>query len=114
MKVRSTDPDEFLSELQVATPNTEPVLRATVQHQLDRETRAFAHLTVVATYLRQVGEETISPPLVVRLESYSGADWGPEFEPRPKARKRAEELLDRLTAAANALGLECRPGVYEP
>src|SRR4051794_33248431 len=47
MKVRFTDPDEFVEELRGAPPNAEPVLRATVRYQADRATGAFRRLTVV-------------------------------------------------------------------
>jgi hypothetical protein len=114
MTLHFKDASEFLAELKQAPPDGEPVLRATVRRQLDRQTRVFAHLTVVASYVRLLARDPVPLPLVVTLETYVGQDWGPEFQASEATRARAKALLDRLATAAEELGLEFRPGVYEP
>ena len=114
MKVRFTDPEEFLTELRQAPPDAEPVLRATIRHQTDQQTGAFRHLTVVVTYVRLLPGSAEPMPVVVALESYQGEDWGPGFEGSQQTRQRAAELLDRLSRTARECGLEYRAGIYEP
>ena len=113
MKLRFTNPDEFLTELRQSPPNGEPILRITVRHQLDRTTGAFRHLTVVASYLRLLEDKEKPLALIVSLESYQGEDWGPGFDTSHAARQRAEDLLARLNTTARESNLECRPGLYE-
>lgn len=114
MKLRFSDPEEFLNELRRSPPDAEPVLRVTVRHQLDPATRVFRHLTVIATYLRTLDHPSSPVPLAVTLESYQGEDWGSGWETSTHTHRRTGELLSKLRAAAGELGLECRPGVYEP
>ena len=52
--------------------------------------------------------------LVVTLECYQGEDWGQGVQGSEKARQSAQEVLERLQAAARELALESRPGIYEP
>ena len=114
MRLKFNDPEEFLAELRLSPPNLERVLRASVRRQLDRQTGVFRHLTVTACYLRLLEHPSGPVPLAVSLESYQGEDWGREVEESQQTRRRTEELMAQLRAAARELGLECRPGVYEP
>lgn len=114
MQLKFSRPEEFLGELRQSPPNVEPVLRATIRHQIDRQTAAFRHLTVVASYLRALNGEHDPIPLVVTLESYQGEDWGQEFQGSEKSRRGTQEVLDRLRSAAQELSLEYRAGIYEP
>jgi len=114
MRVRFHDPGEFLTELRQSPPNVEPVLRLTVRRRVDPGTGVINHLTVVATYLRQLPQGGQPLPLVVLLEAYQGEDWGAGFEDSQQTRDRTQSLLARLRAVAGELSLECRPGVYEP
>lgn len=113
MELRFNDPDEFLAELRQAPPDAEPVLRLTVRRRLDPHTGAFAHVSVVAGYLRLLpaGSEPLAMPVI--LEAYQGQDWGAGFEQTRKTLQRAQDLLVRLQSQARDLGLECRPGTYE-
>ena len=114
MHLKFSRPEEFIAELRQSPPNAEPVLRTTIRHQLDRQTAAFRHLTVVATYLRVLNGTHGPVSLVVTLESYQGEDWGQGFEGSEQTRRSTQEVLERLRAAASDLGLEFRAGVYEP
>jgi hypothetical protein len=114
MRLKFNRPEEFISELRQSPPNAEPVLRATIRHQLDRHTGAFRHLTVIATYLRVLDGTPHPVSLVVTLENYQGEDWGQGVKGSEQTRESAQEVLQRLRAAATELGIECRSGVYEP
>lgn len=113
MKLRFNNPDEFLAELQSSPPNSEPILRATIRRQLDRQTGVHRHVTVVASYLRCLaGDYPLT--VVVLLETYQGEDWGREFPVTTTTLDQAKALLDRLQETAVGLRLQFRSGIYEP
>jgi hypothetical protein len=113
MELRFNDPDEFVAELRHGPPNAELMLRLTVRRRLDAQTGAFAHVSVLATFLRRLPDGPPPTVLVVALEAYQGEDWGPGFEQTRTTLDRAERLLGRLRTEARVMGLEYRPGMYE-
>ena len=118
MKVRFSNPDEFLTELRERGPNLplEGILRATASFQ-QGSVGPVSYVTVVATYLRELictGPE--AQIMVVELRHFVGQHW-PGMEDRaegPSTRERAGVLLERLETAARELGLDYRAGIYEP
>src|SRR5262245_17662498 len=118
LRVRFSDPDEWLHELAERPPDLEPVVRITAQFEMTKS-YPLQNLIVVGTYARCAGPDG-RPGLVVELRRYIGqlfaATTGTaESQHDPQGvRARAEELINRLTAECQLLGHATPGGVYEP
>ena len=111
--VAFSNPDEFLAELRDRGPNVDRVLRLTFRWHTDASGAPVTDLWVVANYLRRLDPGALA---VVRLEHHAGGVWwsGINDAASEESRRRAEDLRQRIDAAARALGIEVRAGTYRP
>ena len=84
-----------------------------VQHTVEV---AYQHHIFVAGYIEtqfDPGRQPDTHRRLIELRAYCGRHWGndPTIDARTSA--RTEALLAQLDAAAQALGLEVRAGVFE-
>jgi hypothetical protein len=98
--------EEFNDEFRDHPPNLESVIRVT-RLFTDSVTLPLKHVSVVATYLRDVGG-TIQ---LVRLDRYMGQMLGQHDA--NGVQDKATALIEQITQAAKAKGLEVRAGIYE-
>src|SRR5262245_8014095 len=104
MKVYFNDVDEFLTEIrQDTTLMQRSILRLTLRR---RYRSPFVQVSLVST--AQVGKT------VVMLEHRLGETFTGDIETGTELSKRAEALMEKINTAARELGLEVRPGVFEP
>src|SRR4051812_31798902 len=75
--VHFSNPDEFLAELRARGPNLEPVVRITFRWTRDESGAPLVHLTLLANYLRRLGDDPGGGVVVsiVHLGRYVGAVW---------------------------------------
>jgi hypothetical protein len=98
--------EEFIDELRDHPPNMEPVLRVTRLYT-DSATLPLKHVSVVATYLRDVAGVI----QLVRLDRHVGQLLGQHDA--NGVQDKANALIEQITQAAKAKGLEVRAGIYE-
>lgn len=96
-------PDEFVEELGKSPSPDDAIVRLTCMHR----SRAvnLTHLCVVSTFVRR-GQ-------VVRLDYFAGELWPEELtEQNKRTNDRAAVVEDKIRAAAKALVLEVRAGLF--
>lgn len=109
MNVLFNNPEEFVQELQLMQGLfAPPILR--ISHRQRRSDGPYSHQSVVATVL-------VAPVRggnqIVRLDAYCGQRWGEGFAADGETIEKAKKIEADLRAAAAALELEVRGGVYE-
>jgi hypothetical protein len=107
--------EEFIRELRDRGPNLEPVVRVTFRKSTDVSGAPLTHLTLLATYLRRVGDDPGYPAVVavVQLAEYLGSVWiDPTDQESRRCQQRAEELRATMVRAAQELGLTVGAGAY--
>ncbi len=102
MKVKFTDPQEFIDELHLDGPPSK-VLRLTKQYKPHPQ-GLFQHVSVIATFVNERGE-------VVELNRYVGDHMGKGFEDR--VTPKAKEVMDQIEAAGREKRLDVRPGRFD-
>ena len=115
--VRFSNPEEFLAELRERGPNLEPVVRITFRWTRDESGAPLIHLTLLANYLRWLGQLGDDPARavvsVVHLGRYVGAVWEEgRDEVSDRCRAEADRLRTELAQAAQALGFQVGGGTY--
>lgn len=114
IRARFNGLEEFRVELETRPPNVERVLRVTRRYD-SSPAMPIRNVSVVATYLRAVLSRVdgAQQMIVVKLDCYVGQSWGKGFEHDAKVEARADEVIAALRQAAESLGMEIAPGVYE-
>jgi len=109
-RVLFTETDEFLEELERdvrAGAVRDNIVRVTRRFKEDDNYPALTHLYVVATYVARAQ--------VVTLKRHMGTLWGENFEGQDApVLEKASQLVNRITSAAERLGLEVRAGMILP
>ena len=109
VRIAFSNPGEFLAELRQRGPNLEPLVRVTFRWTADASGAPISHVTLLASYLRQVGEVVT----VVQLVRYVGAVWsGAADEASQRYVDEAQQWRALLTRAAEELGFEVGTGAY--
>jgi hypothetical protein len=105
-----TEIDEFLEELgrdARAGAVRDRIVRVTRRFKPAESCPTLTHLSVVATYVARAQ--------VVTLERHMGTLWGKSFEGQDApVLEKAGQLVNRITSAAERLGLETRAGIILP
>jgi hypothetical protein len=107
-RVLFTEEDEFLGELERdarAGAVQDGIIRVTRRCKRVESCPTLTHLSVVATYVARAQ--------VITLERPMGTLWGFEDQDTPILEK-ADQLVNRITSAAERLGLEVRAGMILP
>jgi hypothetical protein len=103
--VRFSEAVEFIAELARDVDLIHRrIVRVSLRFTPSRGMPVVRHVEVVAGYEVAGGD-------VVRMERWVGDYWGEGFD--RKALDAADELQRRIVKAAEDLGLETRPGVFE-
>ena len=110
VRVKFTNPDEFIEEVRERGPNVEPVLRATFRRTPDETGAPFHHLSVVATYLRRIAADIVA---VIELRRYVGPVWSGVDDQESRRRcERAGQVLRAIENASRAAGYTPAAGIY--
>ena len=107
--------EEFPEELRARGPNLEPVVRVTFRKSADASGAPLTHLTLLATYLRRVGDDPGGPVVVavVQLAEYLGSVWiDPTDQESRRCQQRAAQSREAVVRAAQELGLTVGAGAY--
>lgn len=104
--VRFTEDSEFVAELARDVEAVDRrIVRVSLRFTPSRVSPAVRHVEVVAGYEVDGGH-------VVRMERFVGDYWGEAFG--RDALDAAAAMQQRIVSAATDLGLEVRPGVFDP
>jgi hypothetical protein len=98
--------EEFIDEFRDRPPNIDLILRVT-RLFTDSATLPLKHVSVVATYLR----DAAGTHQLIKLERYVGQVLGQHDA--NGVQDKASALIEQITQAAKAKGLEVRAGIYE-
>ncbi|MCE9561220.1 MAG: hypothetical protein K8U57_04120 [Planctomycetes bacterium] len=103
MKVQFHDPEEFLAEVR---RDAERVDRKIVRVTIRRRYRPpFVTMSVIAT--------AVVSPTVITLDHRVGETFSGDGHDSDLVTK-ATATIDKVTRVLNEIGLEVRPGVFEP
>jgi hypothetical protein len=105
MRVRFSDPHEFLEELTQDAPASR-ILRLTFQFQPSAICASVRSMTLVSSYVNDRNE-------AVQLRHFLGEDWGDGFDNSKATHQRGEQAKQLIQTKAKELGLEVRRGVFE-
>lgn len=109
VRVAFSNPGEYLAELRQRGPNLEPLVRVTFRWTADASGAPVSHLTLLASYLRQVGEVVT----VVQLARYVGTVWsGAADQASQRSVDEAQQRRTLLCREAKELGFEVATGAY--
>ncbi|GEM_PF-6310341 len=109
VRIAFSNPGEFLAELRQRGPNLEPIVRVTFRWTADANGAPISHLTLLASYLRQVGDVVT----VVQLARYVGAVWsGAADQASQRSVDGAQKWRALLCREAEELGFEVGAGAY--
>jgi hypothetical protein len=91
------------------------VVRVTFRKSADASGAPLTHLTLLATYLRRVGDDPGGPVVVavVQLAEYLGSVWiDPTDQESRRCQQRAAQSREAVVRAAQELGLTVGAGAY--
>jgi hypothetical protein len=105
VKVRFTDPDEFIEEYRAR--GCAQLVRLTKRYSTMKQMPTIRHVSVVAGFTRLTYDQCVE---IVELERYVGDYWGADFD--RKALTAADELADKIEKGVKEAGGRIAAGCF--